>query len=159
MNTMDRILITEDGAQDLRRELSLLRRAQGSKVAEYRSTLDREDPGEAISRYLMSEVASIDRRIVEIEDALSRAVVVGPRDVEKGVVGVGSRVGVRWGDGEEDEYVIVGPPELDYGTDEISYDSPVGRALIGKREGDRVEVSTPDGSSGLQIVKVESAGQ
>lgn len=155
MKTMDEILMTEEGWQRLQYELSILRARQGSKVSEYRDALEGVEPGEAISRYLMSDVAWIDRRIVELDEVLSRAIPVGSRDSEPVGIGVGSWVKVRWEDGEEDEYQIVGPPEVDFGTDRVSYQSPVGRALMGRREGEWVEVSTPDGSSRLQILGVD----
>jgi transcription elongation factor GreA len=157
MKAMDSILMTEEGWERLRYELSVLRGRQGSKVVEYRNTLEGVDPADAISRYLMSDVAWIDRRIAELDEVLSRAVPVDPAERAKGVVGVGSRVKVRWDDGEEDEYVIVGPPEVNFGSNWVSYESPVGRALMGRREGERVGVSTPDGSSQLQIVGVDSS--
>ncbi len=158
MKAMDGILMTEDGWQRLRYELSLLRGRQGERVAEYRTALEGVDPGDAISRYLMSDVAWIDRRIAELDEVLSRAVPVGPGEREQGVVGVGSRVMVRWEDGEEDEYVIVGPPEVNFGSNWISYASPVGQALMDRREGEWIEVSTPDGSSRLLIVSVDTLG-
>lgn len=73
---------------------------------------------------------------------------------EQGVVAVGASVKVSDGDGEAETYAIVGPAEADPLRGMISNESPLGRALLGKRAGDEVEWSSPIGISRLKIVAV-----
>ena len=102
------------------------------------------------------DLALLERRIVELQGVLARAVPVDHADRVPGTVGAGSRVTVRWeGDGEEETYMIVGPPEVAPHAGRISYESPVGRALVGRRPGERVEAVTLDGHSRLEVVAVD----
>jgi transcription elongation factor GreA len=67
---------------------------------------------------------------------------------------LGSHVKVRGDDGKSHEYVIVGPAEADPREGKISNESPVGRALIGKRVNEEVQVSVPKGLLTLKITKI-----
>lgn len=100
------------------------------------------------------ELALIDRRIAQIHDLLARALIVSATDREPGTVGVGSELVVRWDDGEEETFTLVGPPEIDPRDRRISYESVVGQALLGRREGESVDVRTPAGSQSLKILAV-----
>ena len=79
---------------------------------------------------------------------------VEPRDRGDGVVYFGAWVRVSDGGGAELEYQIVGPDEFDVEAGRISMDSPVGRALIGKREGDEVAIRRPKGEAVFEILEV-----
>jgi transcription elongation factor GreA len=70
-----------------------------------------------------------------------------------GVVRIGSRVRVRDSD-DEDEFTIVHHSEADAGTDRISAESPIGRALLGHRVGERVRFRAPGGIMGVTVVAV-----
>ncbi len=155
MRTAEQILLTQDGWSKLQGELLALRKLRDSRPGEYREIALNAEPGEAAANYLQSDIASLDRRIAQLEETLRRAVPVGPADRERGTVGVGSRVRVCWEDGECELYVLVGPPEVDLQTGRISYESPVGGALMGRREGESVEVMTPGGPCRLQVLQVE----
>ena len=154
MRVIENMLLTEEGWRQLHEELLSLREKQSWRTSEYRTDLDGTDPGDAGPRCLESEIATVDRRILELEVTLARAVPVGPVDREPGVVGVGSVVSVRWQEGDEESYVLVGPPEVDVQVNRISYESPVGRALAGRSAGEWIDVSTPGGESRLEILKV-----
>ncbi|MAR79689.1 MAG: transcription elongation factor GreA [Rhodospirillaceae bacterium] len=98
----------------------------------------------------------IEGRILEIEDKLSRAEVFNPSELKNTNVTFGATVTLI--DEETDEevkYQIVGTDESDIKSGMLSITSPVGRALIGKSEGDSVEVKTPKGTKGYEIIKVE----
>lgn len=155
MKVMGDIMLTEEGWRRLHDELLSLREEQGSRTSEYRTNLEGADPGDAGSRYLESEIAAIERRIVQLEGTLARAVPVGPADRKPGVVGVGSIISVRWEDGDEESYTLVGPLEVDVRVNRISYESPVGRALAGRSAGGWIDVSTPGGQSRLEILNVD----
>ena len=149
------IYLTSDGFLKLEEELDHLKkverpnvitdikdaRAQGdlSENAEYSAARDRQ--------------AKLEARIKEIEYTLENATII--ENNKDGKVCVGSLVSVIY-DGEEDEeeYSIVGANEADPFENKISNDSPIARALIGKKAGDKVEVESPNGSFTLKIVKV-----
>ncbi len=98
----------------------------------------------------------IEGRIAEIEDKLSRAEVFNPAELNSENVTFGATVSLI--DEETDEevkYQIVGTDESDIKSGMLSITSPVGRALIGKSEGDSVEVKTPKGTKDYEIIKVE----
>ena len=98
----------------------------------------------------------IEGRIAEIEDKLSRAEVFNPAELNSKNVTFGATVTLI--DEETDEevkYQIVGTDESDIKSGMLSITSPVGRALIGKSEGDSVEVKTPKGTKDYEIIKVE----
>lgn len=155
MSVIDRVWLTRDGWERLREELASLRRTQGDWTGEYMSLVRSSEPGEAGLRAVQSEISTAGRRISQLEEILAKAVPVSPEDGEPGVAGVGSLVSVRWELEGEEEYTLVGPPEVDLSANRISYESPVGRALLGRRQGEWIEVNTPAGPSRLQILEVE----
>jgi len=112
-----------------------------SENAEYHSSKEAQGKNEA--------------RIAQIEFILKNAVVVSGSD--NGEVALGSRVRVlRGGKGDEREYQIVGKEEADLSLGKISFDSPLGSALMHTKEGDTVEVETPKGMVEYTVVKVLS---
>lgn len=143
------VALTADGMQQLRGDLLTLRERRDS-LAEVLSSSPLDAGGS-----VLTEIALAERRIAEIEDVLARARVLDLAERIPGVVGIGSRVTVRWeGDGDE-VYTIVDPAEIAPSEGRISDESPVGRALLGQRVGDRVAVETLGGSAWLHIVAVD----
>jgi transcription elongation factor GreA len=142
------VLLTEDGLLQLQGELDLFR-GRYAELARSKA----ESP-EDVDDGTLTDMTLLQRRMAEIEDVLARATPLDGSAREPGVVGIGSRVTVHWeGDGEE-TYTIVDPAEVDLDAGRISNESPVGDALIGRRAGDRVAVSTFSGSMWLSIVSV-----
>ncbi len=97
----------------------------------------------------------IEGRIQQIEDSLSRAEVIDPKDLSGSKVVFASTVTIADEDDKESTYQIVGVDEVDVAAGKISYSSPIGHALIGRNLGDEVEVKTPSGETYYEIVKVE----
>ncbi len=97
----------------------------------------------------------IEGRIQQIEDSLSRAEVIDPKDLSGSKVVFASTVTIADENDKESTYQIVGIDEVDVTAGKISYSSPIGRALIGRNLGDEVEVKTPGGEAYYEIVKVE----
>lgn len=98
----------------------------------------------------------LEARIRELEDKLRRAALIEDQDVDVATVGVGSRVTLRdLQDDEDVEYTLVGPEETDPARFRISHRSPVGKALLGKRQGEEADVTTPGGIHRFRIVLVE----
>jgi transcription elongation factor GreA len=97
----------------------------------------------------------IEATIAELEDQLSRAMVIDPTTLSGSKVVFGATVTLLDEDDKKVRYQLVGQAEADAKDGKISYNSPLGRALIGREVGDEVEVSTPSGDRYYEIAKVE----
>lgn len=97
----------------------------------------------------------IEATIAEIEDQLSRAMVIDPSTLSGNKVVFGATVTLVDEEDKTLRYQLVGQSEADAKDGKISYNSPLGRALIGREVGDEVEVSTPSGDRYYEIEKVE----
>jgi transcription elongation factor GreA len=118
-------------------------RAHGdlSENAEYHAAKERQGQVEA--------------QIADIEDRLSRAMVIDPTTLSGDKVIFGATVHLIDENDNPVKYQIVGQTEADAKVGRISYSSPLGRALIGRTIGDEVEVSTPSGDRYFEIEKIE----
>lgn len=149
--------ITPEGERRLKQELTHLlyterpRVTQG--VAEAAAEGDRSENAEYI--YGKKRLREIDKKIEFLTKRLEVLTVVQPdADRPDGKVFFGAYVKLEDEDGEELVYRIVGPDESDPDRGSISMDSPVGRALLGKREGDEVRVMRPKGTTTYTIAEV-----
>jgi len=97
----------------------------------------------------------VEAQIAEIEDRLSRAMVIDPKTLSGDKVVFGATVHLLDEDENKVVYQIVGQTEADAKVGRISYSSPLGRALIGRSKGDDVEVSAPSGDKYYLIKKIE----
>ena len=97
----------------------------------------------------------IESSIADIEDQLSRAMVIDPSSLSGKKVVFGATVTLVDEDDKKVKYQLVGQAEADAKDGKISYNSPLGRALIGREVRDEVEVSTPSGDRYYKIAKVE----
>lgn len=155
---MTRILLTVNGAEKLREELKRLKSVDRPRIieaiAEARSHGDLSENAEFDAA--KDQQGFIESRITELENKLSRAEVIDPAKLNAGGrVVFGARVDLYDLDDEvEVSYQIVGELEADLGDGQISVTSPIGRTLIGKEEGDEVNVDTPGGMRTYEIVKV-----
>lgn len=151
------IVLTEDGYKKLEEELAYLKGPKKMEVAE-RIKVAREfgDISEN-SEYdeAKNEQALLEAKILEIENTLRLAKVVDEDEVSIRKVGVGVVVKVHDFEFDEDiEYSIVGAAEVDMAKNRISNESPVGKALIGKKKGDEVDVETPGGAIKYKILNI-----
>jgi len=158
-DTMDNkpIPVTRDGFERLTAELKELTEVKRPEivaaVAEARSHGDlRENAAYDAAR---QDQAMIEKRIIELENMLRNAKVLDESQEggANGTIGVGSKVTVDF-DGEEEVYTLVGAIEAKPAAGLISTESPIGRALSGKRVGDTAVVETPGGSTNLKIKAV-----
>lgn len=150
--------ITSARLKELEEELNYLKTTREKEVAELikeaRSFGDLSENSEYDEA--KNEQAKLYGRIAEVENILANAVVIEEGEENTGRVGLGCRVRVLDLEfDEEDEYTIVGSQEADPMSYRISDDSPFGRAMIGKSEGDIVEVEAPAGVLKFRIVKIE----
>ena len=97
----------------------------------------------------------IESRIAELDDVLSRAEVIDPARLSGDTVTFGATVTMLDQDSKKKIYQIVGNYEVDVKGGKISFSSPLGAALIGKKKGDDVEVHTPSGEKYYEVRKVE----
>jgi transcription elongation factor GreB len=139
--------ITSQGARRLRDELSHLwsveRPRVTQEVADAAALGDRSENAEYI--YGKKRLREIDRRLRFLSKRLEELIVVEPRPSGDGSARFGAWVELEDEDGEIVEYRLVGADEFDVAKRLISIDSPVGRALVGKKPGDEVIVRRPKG--------------
>ena len=130
--------------------------AEGERVREIAADTTWHGSNEIIPT-LTREMSDLTRQIAALKAALAHAAVYDPAAVSTEAVGLGTRVAVSE-DGVRDEYTIVGHTETAPSQGRISPDSPVGRALLGHRVGDAVQVQTPDGGYTLHIEAINPGG-
>jgi transcription elongation factor GreB len=114
---------------------------------------DRSENAEYI--YGKRKLRELDRRLRFLSERLDSLTVMDPRPDPRGRAFFGAWVTVEDGDGQERTYRLVGPDEFDAAAGLISVDAPLGRALLGRREGDEVVVERPAGSVELVVLRVE----
>ncbi|CAM3457457.1 transcription elongation factor GreA [Bordetella sputigena] len=155
---MSAIPLTVDGAERLRRELHRLKTVERPSVinaiAEARAQGDLSENAEYDAA--RERQGFIEARIAELEATLSNAHVINPLELEAdGRAVFGATVEIEDLDsGDRLVYQIVGDVEADIRANKISVSSPVARALIGKSEGDVVEVQAPSGVREYEVISV-----
>ena len=97
----------------------------------------------------------VEAQIADIEDRLSRAMVIDPSTLSGDRVVFGATVTLKDENDKKIKYQIVGETEADAKNGRISYSSPLGRALIGRTKGEEVEFSAPSGDKYYEIAKIE----
>lgn len=154
---MQKVPMTVAGAEKLREELTRLKQVERPKIiaaiAEARAHGDLKENAEYHAA--REQQGFTEGRIQEIESKLSVANVIDVTKLENtGRVIFGATVKMTNSDGKSLVYQIVGEDEADINQHKISVTSPVARAMIGKYEGDAVEVQTPDGKISYEIDEV-----
>lgn len=151
------LLVSPEGLKKLESELEYLKTVKRREVAERIKTAREFGDISENSEYedAKNEQAFVEGRIQTLEKMLRQAIVVDEDGQDPDVIHIGSKVTVRdLEDGLEEEYHIVGAAEADPSKNRISNESPVGKALMGARVGDRVEVKAPAGAIVLEVVKI-----
>jgi transcription elongation factor GreA len=152
------IFLTEDGRKKLTRELDELKNVKRKEVAErlknaisYGDLMENSEYDDA-----KNEQARVEHRIDQIETMLSKAKVIDRRHVKTKEIGVGSLVEIKQvGSGKKQEYRIVGPAEANPENHMVSFESPVGRALMGLKVGDMALVSAPAGQIKYRVISIK----
>ena len=150
------IFLTSEGRAKLEAELENLRTVRRAQVAERIHSAKEEGDIMENSAYdeAKNEQAFVEGRIMTIEQMLKNAVMIGTTRASD-AVGIGSYVTVvERGTRDDEVYQIVGSAEADPARGRISNESPVGRALLGKRVGEEATVKTPDGVRYLKISEI-----
>ncbi|MBI3912789.1 MAG: transcription elongation factor GreA [Chloroflexi bacterium] len=148
------IFLTPEGRAKLEAELDHLRTTRRAQIAEAIHSAKEEGDISENSAYdeAKNEQAFVEGRIMTIEQMLKNAVMID-RVRASDIVDLGSVVTVvERGTSDDEAFQIVGSAEADPARGKISNESPVGRALLGKRVGDEVQVRIPDG---VRVLKVQ----
>ncbi len=157
---MKEIILTKEGYNALKKEIENLSTTGRRQVAE-RIKIAREfgDIAEnAEYDAAKNEQAMLEARIAKLEERLAASRVIEKRDILKDVVSVGSTVRLRDVDAKQTvEYRIVGSAEANPAELKLSNESPVGKAIMGHKKGETVEVTTPRGSLKYKILEIKAA--
>ena len=158
MESTSEVILTEDGRKKLNEELDVLKNVKRREIAaRLKNAISYGDLSEN-SEYddAKNEQARIEHRIDQIETMLARAKVIDRRHVKTKEVGIGSLVEIRMvGSGKKREYRIVGSAEANLEENMISFQSPVGSAVLGRKVDDIVTVSAPAGEARYRIISIK----
>ena len=155
---MEKAPMTANGYAQLKEELRWRQQEERPRIIEAISEARAHgDLSENAEYHAAKEAQSHNEgRIGELEDLISRAEVIDPSKLTGANIKFGATVTLADEDTDEEKvYQIVGDQEADVKAGRISISSPIARALIGKEEGDTVEVQAPGGARGYEIVSVK----
>ena len=154
--TQKPVFLTKEGLKKLQEELEYLHTVRRAEVAEriqkakeLGSTQNNAEFDDA-----KNEQAFVEGRILTLETMIKNAEMISHKD-SSSAVQVGSKVTVMDSGGEKQQFTIVGITEAKPVEGKISNESPIGRALLGKRRGDQVEVNAPAGKLKFTVVQIE----
>jgi len=148
--------LTAEGAARLRDELEYLKGPAREQLSiRLRAAIQQGDLSEnADYSAAKEEQGFLEGRIQELEHLLRNVVLIEDIKQDTTVVNIGTKVTVQEEDFDPETYQVVGPKEADPRKGRISNESPIGRALIGSRLGETIQVDTPGGSIRLKILSI-----
>jgi len=145
-----------EGYEKLTADLQVLRQERPKIVDAIEEARAHGDLSENAEYHAAKErQGQVEAQIAEIEDRVSRAQIIDPASLSGDRIVFGATVTVRDDGDKPQRYQIVGQTEADARHGRISYDSPMGRALIGKQVGEEVEVTVPSGDRFYLVDKIE----
>ena len=151
------VYLTRERLIELEKELKEMktngRKTMASKIAEARAHGDLSENAEYHAA--KERQGHVEATIADLEDRLSRAMVIDPTTLSGDRVVFGATVHLLDENDKPIKYQIVGETEADARVGRISYNSPLGRALISRSVGDEVEFSAPSGDKYFEIAKIE----
>ena len=157
---MKEVILTPEGFKKLQAEIEFLsqdkRREIADRIREAREFGDIAENAEYDDA--KNEQALLEHRIATLEERLLNSRVIDKKSVPKDVVSVGSHVKLRDVDAKKTfEYDIVGSAEANPAENKLSNESPVGKAIIGHKKGETVEVAAPRGTLKFKILEIKAA--
>ena len=153
---MERVPMLAEGYEKLTADLQALRQERPRIVDAIEEARAHGDLSENAEYHAAKErQGHVEAMIGEIEDRVSRAQIIDPSSLSGDRIVFGATVTVRDDGDKPQRYQIVGQTEADARQGRISYDSPMGRALIGKQVGEEVEVTVPSGDRFYLVDKIE----
>ena len=155
--TPETVYLTRERLVEIERELRELktngRKVIAQKIADARGHGDLAENAEYDAA--REEQQHLELKINKLELTLSRAKIIDPRDLPNDKIYILSRVTLKdLKDDQKHEYLLVSPEESNYEENKISVTSPIGKALLGKKIGDTVEITVPAGKLKYQILDV-----
>jgi transcription elongation factor GreA len=154
------VILTPEGYEKLKAEIQYLSNDKRREVADrIRVARDFGDISEnAEYDDAKNEQAMLEHKISQLEDRLVNARVIESDAVDLSVVSIGAKVRLKDVDANQTvEYVIVGSAEANPSESKLSNESPVGKAIIGKKKGETVEVAAPRGALKFKIMDIKAA--
>lgn len=148
--------ITPQGYQKLQDELNQLMKVERPEVTKLvqwaASNGDRSENADYL--YGKRRLREIDRRARFLSKRLEAAQVIDPEKMKSDKIQFGATIEVTDEDGETKTFSIVGVDEVDTELGRISWQSPIGKALLGKEEGDEVQIRVPSGEKNYEVVNI-----
>lgn len=157
MSAKNEYFLTEEGAQKMRAELEDLKGPKRDEISRrLREAIQQGDLSENAD-YIKSkeDQGFLEGRIQELEVILANAAIIEEGGSSDGYVAIGSWVTIQEKGNDPEKYHLVGHAEANPREGRISNESPIGIALMGGKEGDKVTVETPGGETVFKILKVE----
>ena len=157
MATVDKLPMLAEGYEKLQNDVRHLKTVERPSIIDaIEEARGHGDLSENAEYHAAKErQGQIEAMIADIEDRLSRAMVIDPTTLSGDKIVFGATVTLIDEDDKEVRYQLVGQTEADAKVGRISYSSPLGRALIGRQLGDEVEVTTPAGERYYEVAKIE----
>jgi transcription elongation factor GreA len=157
MATVDKMPMLAEGYERLQKEVRHLKMIERPSIVEaIEEARAHGDLSENAEYHAAKErQGHVEAQIADIDDRLSRAMVIDPKTLSGDKVIFGATVHLIDENDNPVKYQVVGQTEADAKVGRISYSSPLGRALIGRSVGDEVEVSAPSGDKYYEIAKIE----
>lgn len=155
MKKEEKFVLTAQGFLDMEEELNNLKNVRRPEIIkalqEARAMGDLSENADYDAA--RNEQAQIEAKIKELEYKMEHSEIA---DSSKGkdVVSIGSIIKIKYDDGEEDEYSIVGSVEADPFNNKISDESPIGKAVMGHKAGEMCDVESPNGSYQVELLSV-----
>lgn len=149
-----KILLTKEGFQKLTTQLEELKQKQSRLISQIEEVAQPDESGEdVLATQLKEELEVVDSQLDEITEALETSEVISSK-VNCQIVQIGCRVKVMVNSKDTKEFYLVSHLESDPNVSKISDQSPIGKALIGKKINDKFEVDTPVGKVTYKIVSI-----
>ncbi len=158
MEDMQEVILTQEGYEKLEQEINYLKTEKRTEIAErikvargFGDLSENAEYDEAKNAQSENEM-----QIAELEAKIRNAKVIDAKEIDTKTVQIGNAVKLHDIEFDEDiEYTIVGSTEVDLLQNKISNESPVGKALLGKKKGDTVEVEAPEGIVKFKILAIK----
>ena len=156
MASAEKVPMLAEGHAHLEAELKRLKTERPEVVEAIETARAHGDLSENAEYHAAKErQGQIEATIADLEDKLSRAMVIDPTTLSGDKVVFGATVTLIDENNKKVKYQLVGQVEADANQGRISYNAPLGRALIGRQKGEDVQVSTPSGDRYYEIAKIE----
>lgn len=153
----DKVYLTADGVKKLEEELEELKGPARTELSKrLKAAIEQGDLSEnADYSKAKEDQGFLEGRIQEIENMLKNYIVIDERQRSNGTVEIGATITIQEGRDEPETYYLIGPAEADPAQGKISFQSPIGSALLDHKIGDEVRVSAPGGDMVFKIIDIK----